>query len=91
MDSRAVFAGVQAKADGGIGMVGKFCAPIDVDRCIRFARGDDLDSPSGEKGTEADIEREVDGFFQLTAVEMSTSVIAAMGSIEDYDKAGGGG
>ena len=91
MDPRAAFAGVQTEARGGVGVVGKFGTSVEVDGCIRLARGDDLDSASVEKGTEADVEREVDGLLELTAVEVGTGVVTAMGCVEDDDKAGGGG
>ena len=88
MNSGAALAGVEAEAGCGIGVVGKFSAPIQVDGNIGFARGDDLDSASGEKGAQADIQREVGGFFELSAVEMSTGIVAAVGCIEDYDETG---
>ena len=90
MNAGAVFAGVQTEADSGIGVVGNLRAPIEVNGYIRFACGDDLDSTGGEKGTEADVEREVGGFFQLAAIEMCTGVVAAVGCVEDDDEAGRG-
>ena len=90
VNAGTVFAGVQAEADGGFGVVGKFCAPVEVDGGIRFARGDDLDSAGGEQGTEADVEREVGGFFELATVEMGAGIVTAVGCIEDDDEAGAG-
>ena len=89
MNSGAVFAGVQTEADSGFGVVGKFCAPVEVDGGIRFARGDDLDSAGSEQGTEADVECEVGGFFELAAIEVGAGVVTAMGCVEDDYEAGG--
>ena len=93
MNSGAAFAGVEAEADSGVGVVGKFCAPVEVDGGVGFARGDDLDSAGGQKGTEADVEGEVDGFFQLAAVELGAGIVATVGGIEHDNeaRAGGGG
>jgi hypothetical protein len=46
---------MQAEADGGLGVVGKFCTPVEIDGGIRFSYGDDLNSPGGEQGTESDV------------------------------------
>ena len=91
MNSGAAFAGVEAEADGRPGVVGQFCAPVEVDGCVGLPRGDDLDSASVEKGTEADAEREVGRFFELAAVEMGARIFAAMGCVEDDNEAGDGG
>ncbi len=90
MNARTVFAGVQAETDGGFGVVGNFCALVEVDGGIRFARGDDLDSAGGEQGTEADVEREVGGLFELATVEMGADIVTAVGRIEDDYEAGSG-
>ena len=88
MNSGAVFTGVQTDTDSGFGVIGKFCAPVDVDGGIRFACSDDLDSAGSEQGTEADVECEVGGFFELAAIEMGPGVVTAMGRVEDDYEAG---
>ena len=75
---------------GGFGVVGNFGAPVEVDGGVGFARGDDLDAAGGEQGAQADVEGEVDGFFELAAVEVGAGIVAAVGCIEDYDEAGVG-
>jgi len=81
---------MQTQTDGGLCVVGDFCAPVEVNRCVGFACCDDLNSPGGEQGTEADVEREVGGFFELATVEMGADIVTAVGRIEDYYEAGSG-
>jgi hypothetical protein len=91
MNSGAVFAGVETEADSGVGVVGKFGAPVEVDGCIRLAGGDDLDSASVQKGTEADVEGEVGGFLKLATIEVGTDILATVRCVEDDNEARGGG
>ena len=63
---------------------------VEVDGGVGFAGGDDLDAAGGQQGAEADIEGEVDGFFELAAVEVGAGIVAAVGGIEDDDETGGG-
>ena len=90
MHAGAAFAGVEAEADGGVGVVGKGGALVEVEGGVGLARGDDLNAASGEQGTEADVEGEVGGLFELAAVEVSTGVVAPMGGVEEDDEAGCG-
>ena len=91
MNTGAAFAGVQAEADGGFGVVGKLCASVEVDGGVGLTRGDDLDAAGGKQGAEADVQGEIGGFFELAAVEVGAGVVAAVGRIEHYDEAGSGG
>ena len=89
MNSGTALAGVQAQAGCGIGMIGKLRALVEIDGGVGFSRGDDLDPTSGEKGAQADVEGEVGVLFELTAVKMSSGVVAAVRSVEDDNEAGG--
>ena len=90
MHACAAFAGVQAQTHGGVGVVGKGGALVEVKGGVGLARGDDLNATSGEQGAQADIEGEVGGLFELTTVEMSAGVVAPVGGVEEDDEAGGG-
>ena len=87
VNAGAALAGVQAEADSGVGVVGDFRAVVEINGRIGLARGDDLDAASGEQGAEADAEGEVDGFFELAAVEVGAGVVTAMGGVEDDNEA----
>lgn len=81
---------MKAKTDGRVGVVGKGGALVQVEGSVGLAGGDDLDATRGEQGAEADVEGEVGGFFELTAIEVSAGVVATVGCVEEDDETGGG-
>ena len=91
MNSGTALAGVETKAGCGIGMIGNFCAPVQVNGSVRLSGGDNLDATGGEERTQPGVEGEICVLFELTAIEMSTGIVAAVGGIQNDDKAGGRG
>jgi hypothetical protein len=90
MHAGAAFAGMEAEADRGVGVIGKGGALVEVERGVGLAGGDDLNAAGGEEGTEADVEGEVGGLFELAAVEVSSGIVATVGGVEEDYEAGGG-
>jgi hypothetical protein len=90
MNSGTALAGVETKAGCGIGMIGNFCAPVQVNGSVRLSGGDNLDATGGEERTQPGVEGEICVLFELTTIEMSTGIVAPVGSVEYDDKAGWG-
>lgn len=92
MHACAAAAGVKAKTDGSVGVIGEGGTLVQVEGSVGLAGGDDLDATSGEQGAQADVEGEVGGLFKLTAIEVSSGIVAAVGGVEeDYEAWSGWG
>jgi hypothetical protein len=82
---------MQAYAGSGVGVIGEFRAAIQIDEGVVFACGHNLEATSVQQRSQTNAEGEIGRFFELSAGEMSSGIVAAVGCIDHDDKTGSGG
>ena len=87
MNACAAFGGVEADADGGIGVFGDGRALVEIERGVRLTCSDDLHTASGKLRPKADVEGEIGRFLELTAIQVCAGVVAAVGRVDEDNEA----